>query len=311
MFPVKLRKVLGTACLLALLGGQSSPACDLCSIYAATEAQAGEGKGFYAGVAEQYTYFNTLQSQGNTVSNDGEYIHSLISQLYVGYRFNDRVGVQFNMPMIYREFGSNTASGHESGFGDMSLIGTFLICQEGNEDFNFNWTLLGGVKFPTGDASRLNPDAPDFATGIGGHDLALGSGSFDGIVGTGFFARWKRLMATATTQYAIRTEGAYGYRYANDLTWLAGPGYFLVLADNHSLALQCMVSGDTKGQDSIQGDATGDTAETIVYLGPQVTFTWSTRLSALLGVDVPVLVHSTGDQLMPDLRVRASVTWKF
>ena len=311
MFPARLRKVLGAACLLALLGTQPAPACDLCAIYAASAAQAGEGKGFYAGTAEQYTYFNTLQSRGNTVANDGEYIHSLISQLYVGYRFNDRVGVQFNVPMIYREFGSDTAHGQESGLGDVSLLGNYLLMQEGDQDFNFNWTLLGGVKFPTGDPSRLNPNEPDFATGIGGHDLALGSGSFDGLVGTGVFARWQRFMATATTQYAIRTEGAYGYRYANDLTWMAGPGYFLFLTDDHTLALQCIVSGDTKGQDSLQGDAMGDTAETLVYLGPQLTFTWTDRLSALLGVDVPVFIHSTGDQLMPDLRVRAAVTWRF
>jgi Putative MetA-pathway of phenol degradation len=305
------KTILATACLLALLGTQPVRGCDLCAIYAATEAQAGQGNGFYAGVAEQYTYFDTLQSQGDTVSNDGEYIHSLVSQLYVGYRFNDRVGVQFNVPMIYREFGSNDGSGHESGFGDMSLIGTFAVWQECDPDYNVNWSLLGGVKFPTGDPSRLNPNEPDVATGIGGHDLALGSGSFDGLAGTSVFARWKRLMATASTQYAIRTTGAYGYRYANDLTWMAGPGYYLILADDHSLALQCIVSGDTKGQDSLQGVATGDTAETIVYLGPQLTFTWSSRLSALLGVDLPVFVHSTGDQLMPDLRVRAAVTWKF
>jgi len=42
------------------------------------------------------------------------------------------------------------------------------------------------VKFPTGATSHLDPNEPDFATGIGGHDLTLGSGSFDGVVGTAF-----------------------------------------------------------------------------------------------------------------------------
>jgi hypothetical protein len=62
--------------------------------------------------------------------------------------------------------------------------------------YTFNRTALGGVKFPTGSASYLNPDEPDFAPGIGGPDLTLGSGSSDWLFATGFFARWKRLFVT-------------------------------------------------------------------------------------------------------------------
>lgn len=299
-------------CLWGLLCASRGMACDMCAVYAATEAQGGTGARLYGGIAEQFTYFNTLQSNGHTVANDGEYIDSLVSQIFVGYNVNERFGVQFNLPVIYRAYGSTTGGNHsEGGIGDVSLLGNVLLFQKTEEDFTFNWSALGGIKFPTGDANRLNPNKPDFATGIGGHDLTLGSGSYDGLVGTGLFARWKRLFLTANMQYAVRSKGSFGYQIANDLSWNGGPGVYLVLGHKCTLAAQVIVSGETKGEDTVNGVPTDDTAETIVYLGPQINFTWSSRLSAQAGADLPVSIHSTGDQLVPDYRTRAAVTWRF
>jgi hypothetical protein len=281
-------------------------------VYAATEAQGGTGARLYGGIAEQFTYFNTLQSDGHTIANDGEYIDSLVSQVFVGYHVNNRFGVQFNLPVIYRAYGSDSGGNHsEGGIGDVSLIGNLLVYQKLEESFTFNWTALGGVKFPTGSASHLNPSETDFATGIGGHDLTLGSGSFDGLVGTGVFARWKRLFLTANMQYSIRSEGSFEYQIANDLSWNGGPGFYLALGHEYTLSVQAIVSGETKGEDTVKGVPTDDTAETIVYLGPQLNFTWSNRLSAQVGADLPVSVHSTGDQLVPDYRTHAAITWRF
>jgi hypothetical protein len=57
--------------------------------------------------------------------------------------------------------------------------------------------LLTGIKFPTGDSSRLEeefeeveiPGAPE--SGIHGHDLTLGTGSYDGIFGEETSLRYK------------------------------------------------------------------------------------------------------------------------
>jgi len=57
-----------------------------------------EATGWYGGIAEQFTYYNTLQSGGHTVANDGEYIEQPVSQLFVGYNINNRFGVQINLP---------------------------------------------------------------------------------------------------------------------------------------------------------------------------------------------------------------------
>src|SRR5437660_882954 len=139
--------------VLAAAGAQPMLACDLCSVYSAQEAQ-GAGKGFFAGVALQYTDFSTFKSDGQSAPNpDAEFIHSLSSQFFAGYNFNKRVGLQFNLPVIYREYGQMAAHGSEVGLGDASLIGNLRLYQRSEVDYTFTWTALGGIKFPTGNSS--------------------------------------------------------------------------------------------------------------------------------------------------------------
>lgn len=288
-----------------------SLACDLCSIYAASQAQGETGKGLFGGVAEQFTHFGTLQNEGHEIAGEGQYIDSSISQVFAGYNLNNRFGIQLNLPVIYRAYGADAMHGTTSGIGDLSLVGTFMAYQKLTEEFNFSWNVLGGVKFPTGDSSLLSTPDSALPEGIGGHDLALGSGSYDGLIGTGVYGRWRRLFATANVQYAIRTEGDFQHQYANDLTWIGGPGVYLMLGHANTLSLQAMVSGETKGKDTFSGVPDPDSAETLVYLGPQLNFTWGSRLSAGAGIDVPVSRQNSGTQVLPDYRIRASVNVRF
>ena len=302
--------VLAAACAQPVL------ACDFCAVYAATEAQGNSGKGFYAGVAEQYTYFDTFQSGGRDMPNpDAEHLNSLISQAFLGYNFNNRFGVQFNLPVIYREYsalaegGGGRVQGSEFGLGDVLLVGNVRLYKHRTSDFTINWNGLAGVKFPTGDSHFLATD--NITAGIGGHDLALGSGSYDGVIGTDIFARWKRIFGTASTQYSIRSEGSFGYQFANEISWNGGPGVYLALKDDYTLSLQAAVSGEYKENDTVHGVATEDTANTSVFLGPQINFTWGSKFSANAGADLPVSIKSSGDQIVPTFRIHAAVTWRF
>lgn len=297
--------------VLAVACAQPVFACDLCSVYAATEAQGGSGKGFFGGIAEQYTQFGTVQDNGHEIPSEGQYIDSSVAQLFAGYNFNNRFGAQVNLPIIYRAWGSDTMHSTEAGIGDLLVIGNFRAYEKMTLDFNFQWTLLGGVKFPTGNSSKLNTPDSALPEGIGGHDLALGSGSYDGLVGTGIYSRWKRAFVTANVQYAIRSEGSFQHQYANDLTWSGGPAAYLLLGHEYTLSLQALISGETKGKDTFAGVDDEDSAETLLYVGPNIDFTWGTRMSTEVGVDVPVLRNNTGTQVLPDYRVRAAMTWRF
>jgi hypothetical protein len=307
--------------ILVAACAQPALACDLCAIYSASRAQGANNTGPFAGLAEQFTHFGTLQEDGHEVPNTiDQHIDSSISQLFVGYNVTDRLGVQFNLPVIYREFrrphGPVIENGTQFGIGDVSLIGNYVAYQKLHEKYTLTWNVLGGIKFPTGNSSHLKESDIESEnglppSGIGGHDLALGSGSFDGILGTGFYARWKHAFLSAGFQYAARTEGDFGHQYANDFTWAGGPGYYLALAHTYTLSLQAIVSGESKGKDTVHGAPDGDSAETIVSLGPQLNFTWSTRLSAQVGVDIPLSIDNSGLQVVPDYRVRAGLTWRF
>ena len=298
-------------------------ACDLCAIYSASQARGEIGRGVFAGVAEQFTHFGTVQVDGHEVADpSGQYLDSSISQLFAGYNFDERFGLQFNLPVIYRSFKRPDGQGGmdrgtESGIGDVSLLGTFVPYRKLAENFTFNWSVLGGVKFPTGSSDRISEELNEVEdpigppSGIHGHDLTLGTGSFDGIVGTGIYARWQKGFLAANIQYAIRSKGDFDYEFANDLTWSGGPGYYLVLGHKYTLAVQAVVSGEYKGKDTFRGESAEDTGVTAVYLGPQLNFTWGGNLAAYVAADLPMSIENTALQTVPDYRFRGGLSWHF
>ncbi len=295
-------------------------ACDLCSVYSATNASGQGGMGFNAGVAEQFTHYGTLQDSGSKVPDTvGQYMDSSVTQIFSSYDFNNRVGVQVTVPIIYRVFKRPTTTGVEtgtvSGVGDMSIIAKFMPYEKFTENFSFKSHLLAGIKLPTGSTSRLHEELTEMDTdppsAVHGHDLTLGSGSVDGIIGGNIFTRWHRFLGTADIQYAIRNAGDIGYRFANDLHWGVGLGGYLFLKHSFTLATQLKTSGEHKGLDNLSGVSAGDTGITAVYMGPDFLFTWKQHLSANLGADIPVVLNNTAFQSVPDWRIRTAITWHF
>lgn len=302
------------------------------------------GQGFYAGLAEQYTYFGDTQLDGNHVFNQNgemvpvqqQHLNTLTSEPFFGYNFNDRIGLRLELPVIYREFeavlpfGNAVTSfsrihGTEWGMGDIRLIANAALIKKETPDCTLNWNLSAGIKFPTGDSSalahpqqlasaRTNSGPPiigSTVSGLNGSDLALGSGSYDGLVGTDILLRHDRLFLTTDAQYAIRSEGDFNYQYANDVSWYGGPGVYVLSKDDYSLSTQLIVSGDTKGKDTVRDNTLPNTSETGVYLGPQINFTWRDQLVAQLGADIPVSIETDAVQIVPTYRIHASATWRF
>jgi hypothetical protein len=337
--------LIGLAVVASVLSGaQVGRACDVCAIYTATDMRESR-LGAFAGVAEQFTSYNTLQDNGREVANPaGERLNSSITQFIVGYTFKPWLGVQLNLPVIGREFRRREAggvvNGDETGIGDLSVMANWVPFSTVTENSVVRWSILGGLKLPSGNSRRLQeelpapqPDdgAPDpfkgrpqprlvkyhltgangVQSGVHGHDLALGSGSTDVVLGTQLFASWKRAFLTGGIQCVVRTEGDFGYQFNNDLTWSGGPGVFALLAHSYTLGLQATISGESKGKDSLNGVPADDTARTGVYIGPQAVFTWGTSLAADVGVDVSVIQNNAALQIVPDFRLRGGVTWRF
>lgn len=327
--------LLGVAGLIAG-GAPRAAGCELCAIYTGDHESDRVPNSWFAGAAEQFTSFGSLQLDGREVPNPAsQSIESSTTQFILGYNFNDHFSLQANIPYIHRSFrrpgDTGTEQGSESGLGDATLVGKLLLLRRDTAESSFAWSLLGGLKFPTGDTFQLRDETQrlsalldSFGTthghthgnngaesAIHGYDLTLGSGSFDARIGTSFHSRHKRAYFNAAVQYAICTEGDYGYRFANDTTWDGGPGYFLLSDPSYTLALEAAVSGQHKGSDTYKDQPVDSTGYTVVYFGPKLSYTWKDRLTAHIGVDFPMSVSNSGFQAVPGTRVRAGLTWTF
>lgn len=313
-------------------------ACDICAIYTSVDLSESRS-GIRLGVAQQYTYFGTRMRDSVEVENPGEKLQSSITQVLLGYNFGPEWGLQVNLPFIYRPYtrleDDALVSGSESGIGDLALLGRWVPFRTVSERGLFRFTLFGGLKFPTGNSDPLgdevSPDIDDqirdrflsstsslgsvahdtSPSAIHGHDLALGTGSYDGVVGGQIFGSWDRFFWTAAGQYTIRTEGSFDYRYANDLSFNTGPGYFAYLDHGWSVGLQAIVAGETKGKDELAGAPVDDTAATYLYAGPALRVGYGTSLSAEVVGDIPFVRNETDLQIVPDYRIRGGLVWRF
>ena len=296
----------------------------------------------YVAIGEQFTYFNTVQIDGREVPNEtDQYLASSITQIVAGYAFNARFALQLNVPLIYRSFerpeGFAIDRGTESGLGDVSLIlrsvlfhytaggGREVRFEPGNKspvmidhepDFTASIVLLTGLKFPTGDTDRIKeefeeveiPGAPE--SGIHGHDLTLGTGSYDGIFGGQGSLRYKNFFFQADLQFTLRGDGLHQYHFANDLAWSGGPGYYFVRNPHTIVGLQFVVSGEHKDVDRFRGKEAEDTGITSVSIGPRVVASLG-KISAEVGVDLPVSIDNTALQVVPDYRIRGGIAIRF
>jgi hypothetical protein len=294
--------------------------------------------GFRIEVSERYTASGTLQDGNVKAANPAsEFLDTSLTQIGLAYDITTRFGARIDVPIVVHEFRrltqTGTARGDETGFGDLALLGVVHPVWLAKTPGVFRLSLYAGLKLPSGDASRLAEEDEESETagsvrtarhrgivtaahetegsGVHGHDLALGSGSVDGIVGGSVHAGWHRLFASATLEYAIRTEGDFDYRYANDLVWSGGPGVWIRRTSRYSLGLQTWLTGLTKGKDEQNGRPVDDTGFTGLYMGPRALFTWGRSLAVDMAGELPLVQNNTGLQIVPDWGIRAGVGWRF
>lgn len=320
------KRLLASAPWLLLAGGAS--ACDLCAVYSAQLAHAQGASGWYAGLSEQYSRYDQLRSGGDRIDEDGgQYLRSSITQLFLGYGLSEQWSLQLNAPLIHRsylrlEHDGMADRGSDSGMGDVSVLAQYLAVQRMRDDAAFSWRLLAGIKLATGDSDRLAEELDEdhhgglkhddgIPVGVHGHDLALGSGSTDLLLGSTLNGRQGRWLYGAELQYAWRTEGDYDYRMGNDLQWAVSVGRYLRLDDDRSQSLQLRLSGEHKRFDELGGERLGDTRQRTLALGPQWAGTWGARQALEVGFELPLDQQVSEVQITQGWRVRAAWTTRF
>ena len=326
------------------LGLGTVQACELCGIYSAGSVVGESSQGLIFTVAEQYIPYGNPMLDGRevTVSNPN-FVDSSITHLIPGFNFSSRFGVSLSVPITYLNFRRSdvrysptappvnfTETGSEFGLGDVALIGRASLVQITSMRYGLVVNFLGGVKFPTGDSSRIKdevdqarifesflpPGTPHDPLGhsvasVHAHQLALGSGSYDGVFGLTMNSRYDRWFFNAQFQYYLRTHGQSGFRFGDEIIISGGPGGFLFVNDSYTLSLQLNAVYDSMGRDEILGRASNRTGSTAWYLGPGLNLSIGEHFSATAGVEFPLHITNNGFQSMPDCRVHGGFSWRF
>lgn len=326
-------KIILTICFTLLIS-VNAWACDLCAIYNSISNQRLETGKFRFSISEQYSDYSTIQNSGHKIENQQhQFLRSSITQLGAGYEISDNYGFEISFPLIQRSFrrieDDETIESSVSGLGDSTLLFRYTPISYSNVRSNVILQLFGGLKLPTGDSERLREEAnedhehsehssldPRHAdeldeNAVHGHDLALGSGSWDFPLGASLFAEYKRFFVFTSLQYTIRNQGDFQYRFSNDLHWNLGPGAYVVIQPKYSISLKANLRGEYKGKDVLSGVKADDTALRSIYLGPEIVASYLDCLSADLAVDFPLDINNSQTQIVTNYRIRAGVTWKF
>jgi hypothetical protein len=260
-----------------------------------------------------------------------------------------QLNVPFIYRSFKRPEGLEIENGSVSGLGDLALLLNYQLFKyesggsapaqasakgakavtlpaSSSAEFSTSLNIIAGLKFPTGDSDRIGEELEEghehaehgghdehehaIESGVHGHDLALGTGSWDGLFGLQSFTRYQSFFVEADIQYTVRGSGSFGYRYANDLVWNAGPGVYFVRQGSNALALQVALSGESKGKDTLRGEEAEDTGITSLFIGPRLLATRGS-FSGEVGFDLPLILHNTALQAVPDYRIRAGLTFRF
>jgi len=315
--------------ILTILGPVA--ACDSCGCHLPADLSPATPS-LDVGVQEQYTAFDTLRDNGHRVANpDGQYLDSSTTQVIVTVRPVSWLSVSAFVPWISRGYSRPGATGEErgtvAGLGDSTVLAAARLVHAHQDDDETSVNLIAGIKIPTGRPGQLSSElveADEASAGgeeidsggaadpsaVGGHDLALGFGAWDPIVGLSGGTRHGRWFATMQGTWSFNTEGAYRYRVAPELSADLGIGYAL-LDDAWRVTVQGNVTVESKGQDTVAGHPTDDTGNHDLFAGPEVAAVVDRRVQAHLGLDLPLIERNSATQLVPTWRLRGGMDWRF
>jgi hypothetical protein len=315
-------------CLLTV--ARAATACDPCGMHSAVQVPGllnalrttGLQPGaLTVGAQEQFSTFR-VRGENNlrTTETDLELIRNLsVTQASLAYNISSEVALQVNAPFVVRNYDRferfRKVRDSEAGLGDSSVLTTYSPYSFTDVDSRVFVAGMAGIKLPTGDTGSLtrvaSEDGAPADVRIQGRGLTLGSGSVDMPLGVMTYVRSGRLQVFGSAQYTFRTEGAADYRFANDLVWSTAPGWLFLIGEEQSLACSVVFSGEHKGSDHLDGDLLPRTAMSNLYLGPELFYAISNRLSLQVGVDLPLALDVGGAAVKPETRSRMAISWSF
>lgn len=225
--------------------------------------------------------------------------------------------VGLTLPILQRRLRFDTPAGERrtisaDGLGDLALVGAYRFYRRDVERGTTQFSFLGGFKLPTGATDLTDADLPPL-TGTPETrlppKLQLGSGSVDGIVGLAAFQNLDRLSFYADVQTKLNTEGAQDFQAGNSLFYDVTVDYVLLPRRNMFLILE--LNGVHTGRAEQAGRTVEDSGGDLLFLSPGLQYLPIPPLILEGSVQVPILRHPNGRQLVPDYSVVVGLRYLF
>jgi hypothetical protein len=325
--------VLKTTLMAVALCASISPrlsACEACANYAAPSTLGGDNDSWHMSFFSRYSVMDQRIDGTDTLSDNGEEIKSWYNIATLGYSVSPSVHLDVSLPILSRDFtqleGGQLVSGSESGIGDLNLRANWTAHLNKGADSAQALTLIAGIKAPTGDTDRLDDgsghheedesshdtmgDGHHGASAISGHDLTLGSGSWDVIAGIDWQHEQEAYFTGIRALYYLRTEGDHDYQFSDDFFVTAHIGRILMTKDDCSLSGRIGLSGEFRDADEQNGEKIEHTDLESIYGTGTLTATHKAWI-AELGVDIPIRQHVADVTLVPEFRTRAAIGVQF
>lgn len=313
--------VIAQACTLVFTCSAFAQDCDECAVAAYLQSGFTPEADQHAAFQMNYRYRHKAYSENSkqTGAPDEKIADSNFNVFYSA-RVLEPLFIDVNLPVTskaYTERPNNTyESDRDNALGDMSLLMTLQPYAEADKYGAVDWRVRAGGKLPTGDSDRLNSFSLADATSNGGsnvysYDRAIGSGSFDWIVGSSFFLREDRFVGIADVQYIGRTAGENDFRFGDKVTAHITPGYVFFQRNKDIFAFLVDSSYTFVGEADISGATVPNTGESSFYMGPRILATFNDRFSTYVGVSLPLYHDMQGTQLATDYQIIASVMGAF
>jgi hypothetical protein len=316
-----MRKTFLLAALSAatLIGLKTADAqdCDQCAVSSYMQQGFLPNVEHHAAFQFDYGYrHHTYQGSSKDTGAPDEKVANTLLNLFYSHRIADRFFIDANLPFVssaYTLRPNNTfESDRDSALGDMSLLVTGQPYLWVRGETSVDWRIRAGVKLPTGDSKQLKNYTADQAiilndSSVYSYDRAAGSGSTDWIVGSSIFLREDRLVGFGDVQYIGRTEGENSFQYGDKVTLHLSPGYVFYLRARNSFSILADSSYVFSDNSTFEGSTVRSSGESSWYLGPRILATFGEKLSAMVGVGIPIYHDMNGRQLANDYRITAGI----
>lgn len=299
-------------------------ACDPCTLYNVSRLLGHEENKYTISINENFTKFKSIDE--SLIPRDGQVGTNFSStQVSLTYDIFNNAGVQFVLPVIYRNYDVyerfQGKSDSEFGLGDIILNANYSPINYKAGNWTVFSTIILGLKLPSGNTGSLREIKPDSDTNNelkhhnlsgaqGGRALSLGTGSIDYLAGITNLILYDRFILMSNAQYSYRTEGSFDYEFGDDFLWSAGPGYYVHLGEDYSVALRAVLSGEHKRMDYLDNLPVSRSKISNLYLGPELIIIYGKRMLFDLGFDY--LINDYKDSLIvPDFRIRSGIAYRF